>query len=387
MVHSKAAKVNERTFIDIKHQKLLTCRYDCRYLALSYVWGGTRQLLLTKSNHEKLFQDGALNAYESEIPQVIKDAMQFVSSIGESLLWVDSLCIVQDDELLKQDLISQMASIYSGAVATILAASGKNAAVGLAGVDENSRVLPHLVEIPGTGLHLTYRLPLNFIVDDSTYNTRSWTFQERLLSRRCFFFTDTQVFFECQKHLLSEDRFGQQTEIYPFSAVAYRSGNLITKMSDSESSVVSNEEEQLLRYSKLVEEYCHKKLTYVDDILDAFAGISAAMEHICGWKMVFGIPEHLLDRAILWEPGGRTASVSTTHTFDPAFSFYRKDNAMLAVKPRKVEVRSSDLPSWSWAAWIGGIRYNEWTASQLQVLHYPFQLGNSTLLSFILRTH
>jgi Heterokaryon incompatibility protein (HET) len=378
VVHSKTPSVNKRTFIDVKHQKLVTCQHDCRYLALSYVWGGIPQLLLTKANLEKLFRDRALETFEGDIPQVIKDAMQFVSAIGENLLWVDSLCIVQDDELLKHDLISGMASVYGGAVATILAASGEHAAVGLPGVNENSRLLPHLVEIPGTGLYLTYRLPLNSIVDDSTYNTRGWTFQERLLSRRCLFFTDTQVFFECQKHLYSEDRFGPQTGIYPFASERFGSGNLIIKMlSNSGGSVVGDEEEQLQRYTKLVEEYCQKKFTYVNDILDAFAGISASMEQICGWKMVYGMPEHLLDHAILWEAAGEIPPHATKHIFDPAFFPYGKDKLSIPAKSRRLEVRNSDLPSWSWAAWIGGIRYDEWTASHLRVLHHPFQLGKS----------
>jgi hypothetical protein len=147
-LESKFPRVIERIFIGVKHERLVNCSHNCRYIALSYVWGGIPQLLLTKSNKAVLFQDGALREFEKDIPQVIKDAMLFVHSIGEEMLWVDSLCIVQDDESVKHDLISDMASIYSGALATIITASGENAGFGLPGVRENSRVLEHLVEIP-----------------------------------------------------------------------------------------------------------------------------------------------------------------------------------------------------------------------------------------------
>ena len=120
------------------------------------MWGGVSQLLLTKSNQELLFRDGSLLNFEKKIPQVIKDAMQFVRNIGERYLWVDSLCIVQDDESIKHHLISNMGSIYNSAVATIVAASGEDATHGLPGVRENTRVLENSMEIPGTGLHITF---------------------------------------------------------------------------------------------------------------------------------------------------------------------------------------------------------------------------------------
>jgi hypothetical protein len=134
---------------------------------------------------------------------------------------------------------------------------------------------------------------------------------------------------------------------------------------------------QLLRYSKLVEEYCHKKFTFIGDILNAFAGIEAAMEKLCGWAMVYGLPEQILDRAILWEPEGDVVSRPVSQqAFDPAFFSTTKAETSLSTTA-KLEVRSSEFPSWSWSAWTGGIHYNEWTVSDLLVLHYPFQLGMS----------
>jgi hypothetical protein len=358
LLEFEALKVSQRTFIDVKNQNLVTCRYDCRYTALSYVWGGVSQLLLTKSTQGLLYRDGALKAFEKDIPQVVKDAMEAVSSIGERLLWVDSLCIVQDDELARNNLISEMASIYNRALVTIVAASGDNAGCGLPGVSGNSRVLPNLVEIPGTNVHLMDRRPLDQILDNSTYNTRGWPFQERLLSRRCLYFTDTQVFLECQKHSYSEDRPEIKVEVDSDETRNPKSGNLINRnLIDFGNPLASKEYRQMLRYSKIVEEYRHKKFTFVNDVLNAFAGIEAALVHLCGWTMVYGLPEQLLDRALLWEPEGDTTPLSMG---TPELGF-----------------RDSEFPSWSWSAWSGGICYNEWTASDLQVLHYPFKLGMS----------
>lgn len=376
LLNSKALKVVNQTFIDVNHQNLVIHPYECRYLALSYVWGGVSQLLLTKSNQELLFSDGALNAFEKDIPQVIKDAMQVVRSIGEELLWVDSLCIVQDDDLVKHDLISEMASIYNHALATIVAASGENAGCGLPGVRQNSRVLQNLATIPGANIHVMERKPLDSFMDNSTYNTRGWTFQERLLSRRCLYFTDTQVFFECQEHSFSEGRPGALVEasshdIRDSSFHSLINSNLI----DLGNPLASKEDRQMLRYSKIVEEYCHKKFTFVDDILDAFSGIEAALEHLCSWTMVYGLPEQLLDHSLLWEPGEVTAPQKS---FDYALFRRPKPTTSLPMGANKLERRNSNLPSWSWSAWTGSVYYNEWIASELRAFHYPFKLGMST---------
>jgi len=54
--------------------------------------------------------------------------------MGERYLWVDALCIIQDDSMDKEWQIARMGSIYSSAVFTIVAACGVDADAGLPGV-------------------------------------------------------------------------------------------------------------------------------------------------------------------------------------------------------------------------------------------------------------
>jgi hypothetical protein len=71
---------------------------------------------------------------EFTIPRTILDAMRLVESLGERYLWVDSLCIIQDDEVFKYEEVNDMASIYVNACVTIVAARGKDSNFGLRGV-------------------------------------------------------------------------------------------------------------------------------------------------------------------------------------------------------------------------------------------------------------
>ena len=103
-------------------------------------------------------------------------------------LWVDALCIVQDDPILSHDQISQMGSIYLKAIFTIVAAAGKDADAGLPGVRPWSRTVDQQsVDILLTAIDGPH---YDGEVRNSTWSTRGWTLQEEALSARRLIFTE-----------------------------------------------------------------------------------------------------------------------------------------------------------------------------------------------------
>lgn len=103
--------------IDARHMCLSPCQPGSRYVALSYVWGKAASIKTLKSNFQQFRRDGAflVPSVLSQIPRTIKDAIRFVESLGQRYLWVDSLCILQDDKETIQSQINDMASIYANA--------------------------------------------------------------------------------------------------------------------------------------------------------------------------------------------------------------------------------------------------------------------------------
>lgn len=69
---------------------------DFEYIALSYVWGSAQRLVMNLGNMDNLGEPGALNGTVSE---TIEDAMSLTAMLGIQYLWVDALCILQDDPL------------------------------------------------------------------------------------------------------------------------------------------------------------------------------------------------------------------------------------------------------------------------------------------------
>ncbi|KAF8534400.1 heterokaryon incompatibility protein-domain-containing protein, partial [Trichophaea hybrida] len=103
-----------------------------RYLALSYVWGGVQNVSMyqtTRGNVGQRLEVGGLEGVE--FPQTIKDAMQLVAELGERYLWVDAVCIIQDDDEDRSAQIQAMDVVYGASMLTIVAAGGGDARAGL----------------------------------------------------------------------------------------------------------------------------------------------------------------------------------------------------------------------------------------------------------------
>ena len=60
--------------------------------------------------------------------------MILTRTLGLDYLWVDTLCIIQDDEENKMKDIARIGSMYSSAHFTIIAADGDDADHGLRGL-------------------------------------------------------------------------------------------------------------------------------------------------------------------------------------------------------------------------------------------------------------
>lgn len=92
------------------------------YVALSYCWGGSQSLITTTATAQE-FTDGIPT---SKLPKTIVDAINVTHRLGLRLLWVDALCIIQDDPEDVAREISKMAQIYQEATVTVSAASARS---------------------------------------------------------------------------------------------------------------------------------------------------------------------------------------------------------------------------------------------------------------------
>ncbi len=110
----------ELRLIDVKRRCVVDPPPRPRYVALSYVWGNSVQVTLERKHDARLRREGGLSDRYTDIGTTIKDAMYLCEQLGEQYLWVDGLCIKQDDEEDRARQINGMNQIYSCAVFTIV---------------------------------------------------------------------------------------------------------------------------------------------------------------------------------------------------------------------------------------------------------------------------
>ncbi len=174
------------------------------YVALSHCWGNTRHITTEKNNIEGHKKGIPLQ----RLPKTLQDAIVFTKSIGLRYLWIDSLCIVQDDMNDWKNEAAKMSDVYRNAYCTIAATGSNDDQEGIFIKRSEQDVCVLRYNAANTYIAATYAgddVAAMLELHKSPLSNRAWTLQERLLSQRTIHFTTSRVIWECQSHLETED--------------------------------------------------------------------------------------------------------------------------------------------------------------------------------------
>ncbi|KAH6705438.1 heterokaryon incompatibility protein-domain-containing protein [Leptodontidium sp. MPI-SDFR-AT-0119] len=324
----KREKMEEREMIliDVEEMCLVQVK-SVQYITLSYVWGGKPIFKTTRENFQSLQIPGALDS----VSRLTRDVASVVK-----YLWIDVLCIIQDDEGHKRVQINRMADIYGNSCLTIVALTGNDSDSPLPGI---STPRPQTISVIH-GMPFSFHLSgLTQTAHDQRYETRGWTFQERLISRRCLYFCDRQVYLECRKICTSDheqqfpeqDRGRYSVPLNPLHALHLKDKD----KTGSEGEVEKFSLSAMETFISVVCQYTARTLSLPSDIENAFLGIQSFMTRKLGWRFIAGLPDGVFDWALLWVPKGQLKRRSW-------------------IDGRGKEVRP---PSWSWMGWEGQVSF------------------------------
>lgn len=305
--------------VDVLNRKIIKYPgHPCDYVALSYVWGPRAQ------------QSFRLGSTLGTLPQTIEDAMACVCMLGKRYLWVDSLCIDQSNEAEKLDQIKRMWSIYRGAYVTIIALSGKSADVGLSRLRPDLRTQPQL-SCSIDGKRLVGLMPtLTQQIWMTPWGSRAWTLQEALLSPRCIYISDHQLYFECNAMQCCESLDQRRSwghNLSPRSS-PIREGWLSWVMDQVGPGCLKNlldsPSNRIGHWGAKVTLYSYRSMTKESDALHAFPGILQRLETMYKEGFFYGLPVADFQWALLWQS-------------------------------QSPPQRRQGFPTWSWAGWKGGV--------------------------------
>ncbi|THV50641.1 hypothetical protein BGAL_0142g00220 [Botrytis galanthina] len=282
-----------------------------RYATLSHSWGSHEVIKLTTKNIGQLMKEIPLDI----LPKTFEDAINITQKLGIDFLWIDSLCIIQNDDDDWQREAALMSSVYGGSVITIAASSARDSTEGCFLKPPNfSGGLRARITDGGRQRVQDFQSEAEYESSTSRAHlgTRAWALQEKLLSPRTIHFGNRGAFWECRSLIASEFFPNKFRDIF-LRPLVCRTRNYKPQ------------------WRQIVELYSAANLTYGKDKLPAFSGIAKLEFDENGDQYLAGMWRKKIEVQLCWGRVGWLAS-------------------------KRPPWRA---PSWSWASIDGEVRWLE----------------------------
>ena len=161
------------------------------YATLSHIWGSDQQPIYrtVRHNYETRINNGIPR---DELPPCFQDAIDVTEKLGIPYIWIDSLCIIQDDAVDCPTEAGSMDRVYSNSFVNLSATATSSSKEHLPSLAKEDRLQePRFVGTAWTGRFAgVYQIfDPHFWADRVTSSrlaSRGWIFQERALGATCF---------------------------------------------------------------------------------------------------------------------------------------------------------------------------------------------------------
>jgi Heterokaryon incompatibility protein (HET) len=166
-----------------------------------------------------------------------------------------------------------MDAIYHFAQITLVATAGSDANAGLPGFGVHSwpAATHNSTREPDELYREWYKPNFRTVIPASTWSNRGWTLQEQLLSKRCLFITKHQIYFQCRCSTIEEEY-----------GLCFEVGNdtRITDVPSFTNLLYNFWLDNQTRMQAAVTAFTSRQLTHSADVLNAFAGITNALNFL-----------------------------------------------------------------------------------------------------------
>lgn len=279
---------------------------NLQYATLSYCWGDAQdaahQLRTTSMNLEQ----HCITIVFSHLTRLAQDAIKVTRALSIRYLWIDALCIVQDDVRDWTMESARMGQIYENSHITICVPTASSCIEGFLQRPSpitfpfQSRVRP---DVNGT-----LSLRLQSVKDDIGYgedadifpayldimrggpwSSRAWTYQEEQLSMRRVYFGCSNIHFDCRQRMISEpaDRY-----------ISRHFG--CARESIDECRQIQDKYRLYNVWDDMVHHYVCRSATDIMDMFPALSGLASTMATEVDDTYVAGLWMKDLPRGLLW---------------------------------------------------------------------------------------
>ncbi|KAK0716389.1 heterokaryon incompatibility protein-domain-containing protein [Lasiosphaeris hirsuta] len=312
-----------------------------KYIALSHCWGKTGQQPLISDR--KNFENWKKCIPMERFPPTFADAVELCRALNIRYLWIDSLCIIQNDRDDWEREAATMTTVYQNAWLTISADGAANSSEGLFSRVGTRKYLPVAVDLAkydtaiGDNLRCYGRVTDLFgfgrrgdsnedrqvhrVTDSSKKNEplrqRAWTFQEWALSPRIVHFCNGEILWGCVEKEGCECQLEMVDRLIPEEQQQPR-GVLSRVMEDGR---IDRDEAALWRLA--VTEYTRRQLTKSRDKLVALSGVAQLIKERERGDDIYiaGLWRSHLPLALLWNARPKDGCELLGKDYAPSWSW------------------------------------------------------------------
>ena len=256
-----------------------------------------------------------------------------------------------------------MDSIYTNAELVVVAAAGGDANVGLPGIGSTPRrVWQKNERIDGIEF-ITAQVSVQQVLEKSVWNSRGWTFQEVMLSRRALVFTESLVYWSCQMGTWREDMSSESSVV---GLQLDETNSLWPHLFKNNSAC------RTLLYCQLAEAFSKRHLKEERDIVWAFVGILRLQRTRFRKRFIWGLPYERLDATLLWSDVSECNNVHSRHACHSAVW--------------KSSLYDLPYPSWSWLSTNIRISFMDPCGNSViseVTWHEPLKFGDKTSATYL----
>jgi hypothetical protein len=312
-VHSKCPEVTSKLpkrILDISTDRYRLVEPDeedkASYATLSYSWGGRSFYKTTIESYERL----KCGFEKEDLPIAFQEAALVARFLNIDFIWIDSLCIIQDDVDDWEEQAAQMGQIFEFAAITIaasLSSSPYDSLFTKRSAKYEEFQLYH--DLKSTNDNVVFRARRKIVFgihaktgrskDVDRLDTRAWGLQEKLLSSRLVAFTGAEIQWTCQTSKVCECRskcyIPQPLFLLPVKEVETKGEYGYAKA-----------------WSNIVEPYSNRDLTFTDDRLPALSGLAKKFWKITGYTYIAGLWKESIWYDLVWQHDTVASSTQIT---------------------------------------------------------------------------
>lgn len=178
---------------------------DTKYITISHCWEKSQPLTLRTETLLEMQERINIRV----LPKHFKEAMETARRLGVQYIWIDSLCIIQNDPEDWKRESREMGNIYHNAILNIAISIAPNGRYGCFTKRDYLHIEPCRIEAkwtdrPSQILYVHDPGLWSRNIEDTSLFRRAWVTQELILAPRVLYFGRHQMMWECLSLQASE---------------------------------------------------------------------------------------------------------------------------------------------------------------------------------------